>query len=71
MTIDEARAHIGHGVVYLKGTDRAEYGVITSVSSRHVFVRYNRDDIPVVLVPSLATDPADLTLLAGEVLGDE
>ena len=33
MTLDEARAHIGHGVVYLKGTDRAEYGVITSLTT--------------------------------------
>jgi hypothetical protein len=65
VTIDQCRAHIGHGVAYLAGTDRAEYGVITSVSSRYAFVRYNRDDIPVVLAPSVATDPADLELLAG------
>ena len=39
MTIDEARGHIGHGVVYLAGTDRAEEGVITFVTERFAFVR--------------------------------
>ena len=58
MTIDEARGHIGHGVVYLAGTDRAEEGVITFVTERFAFVRCAGEEM------SLATDPADLTLLA-------
>jgi hypothetical protein len=64
MTIDEAREHIGEGVVYLACTDRAEDGVITSVSDRYVFVRYVfvRYD----LGTSKATRPEDLTLLAAK-----
>lgn len=58
MTIEEARGHIGDGVVYLSGSGRAEDGVITSVSDRFAFVRYAGDQ------HSKATDPADLDLLA-------
>lgn len=58
MTLDEARQHIGDGVVYqpLMGF-AAEQGVITSVSAHWVFVRYG-------LSGSKATDPDLLTLLA-------
>ena len=67
MTLDEACAHVGHGVVYYPrgcGPDCAEDGTITSVNDRFVFVRYR------VLGAGVATDPADLTLLAGKVPGD-
>ena len=63
MTIDEARAHIGDGVIYRPrggSTDSTEEGTITSVSDRFAFVRYGRSRT------SAATDPADLTLLARE-----
>jgi hypothetical protein len=58
MTIDEARGHIGDGVVYRSGTPRAEEGVITSVNARFAFVRYGSQ------TTTAATDPADLDLLA-------
>jgi hypothetical protein len=61
MTLDEARAHIGDGVVYraLDETGwKREDGVITSVNDRYVFARYGSDQ------HSKATDPAALTLLA-------
>jgi hypothetical protein len=58
MTLDEAREHIGHGVLYQpSGGFAAEQGVITSVNNRWVFVRYGIDG-------SRATDPALLSLLA-------
>ena len=59
MTIDAARGHIGHRVVRLKGTDQAEEGVISFTGGRSAFVRYDGEEA------STATDPADLTLLAG------
>jgi hypothetical protein len=41
MTLDECRAHIGHGVVYRPpDCGGPEDGVITSVGDRYVFVRY-------------------------------
>ena len=65
MTIDEARAHIGDGVIFHpRDTIWVEEGTITSVNDRWVFVRYGRSRT------SAATDPADLTLLAGEVATD-
>jgi hypothetical protein len=67
MTLDEARAHIGDGVIYHScgcEADRDEEGVITSVNDRFVFVCYG------VQGGGVATDPADLTLLAGKVPGD-
>ena len=72
MTIDEARAHIGHGVVYRPRSERrpwadppGEQGVIASVGHVWVFVTFG--------VPGStpqATNPADLALLAGKVAGD-
>ena len=61
MTLDEARNHIGNGVIYVpsgSSADAAEEGTITSVGERWVFVRYGSSRT------SAATDPADLTLLA-------
>lgn len=62
MTLDEARANIGNGVVYRRDgwcdCHETEDGTITSVSSRWVFVRYGYG------TTSKATDPADLELLA-------
>ena len=57
MTLDEARAHIGDGVVYRPPHGVVEDGVITSVGDRFVFARYGTD------THSKATDPAFLTLL--------
>ena len=72
MTIDEARAHIGHGVVYRPRSERrpwadppGEQGVIASVGHVWVFVTFGMAGS----TPA-ATDPADLTLLAGRVPGD-
>ena len=72
MTLGEARAHVGHGVVY---RPRSEYrpwadppgerGVIASVGHVWVFVTFGMAGS----TPA-ATDPADLTLLAGRVPGD-
>ena len=67
MTLGEARAHVGHGVVYRPYgycDCAAEDGTITSVNGRWVFVRYGHG------TTSKATDPADLTLLAGKVATD-
>ena len=62
MTIDEARSHIGHGVIYRPREHRPwagppEQGVITDVGRVWVFVRYE------VTEASQATSPADLELL--------
>ena len=67
MTITEARAHIGGGVVYKSGTDAAEEGVITQVGHVWVFVRYGEDDCRQVTGSARAwpTRPEDLTLLPG------
>lgn len=58
MTIDQARAAIGRRVIYRPGYAEAppEYGVITSVNTKYVFVRYGS------AVQSAATDPTDLEL---------
>jgi hypothetical protein len=58
MTLDEARQHIGAGVVHDPGHGPKEDGVISSVGERYVFVRYKGDFF------GKATDPARLTLLA-------
>jgi hypothetical protein len=57
MTLNEARAHIGDGVVYRTAYGRTEDGVITSVSDRFVFVRYEGR------WQSESTEPASLSLL--------
>ena len=59
MTRDEAAAHIGSKVIYQPHGGPVEEGVITSVGSRYVFVRYGSD------VGSKATSADALTLLAG------
>ena len=58
MTLDQARQHIGDGVVYSPDHGPAEDGTITGTSDRYVFVRYAGDS------HSKATAPEDLTLLA-------
>ena len=61
MTLDEARANIGHAVIYhpyAPELDPVEEGAITSVNDRFVFVRYGSDK------GSKATSPELLTLLA-------
>jgi len=63
VTLDEAREHIGHGVIYrpyIGGLARAEEGTITSVNDSYVFVRYGTRRT------SAATSPEDLTLLAAK-----
>ena len=40
MTIDEARAHVGDGVLYHPRCGHTEEGVITRVSGTWVFVKY-------------------------------
>lgn len=58
MTLDEARAHIGAGVVYHSGHGRPEDGEIVRVSDLYVFVLFVGDRT------SKATPPGALTLLA-------
>jgi hypothetical protein len=58
MRLDEARNHIGDGVVYRPAHGDAEEGTITSVNDRFVFVRYGSRRT------SAATEPGALTLLA-------
>lgn len=60
MTLDEARHHIGDDVVYTTGYAPPEEGVITSVSTSLVFVRYKGDP------HAKGTNPADLTLLTSK-----
>jgi len=43
MTLDEARNKIGSKVVYRTAYGRTEEGVITSVNTSYVFVRYGSD----------------------------
>lgn len=54
MTLDEARAHIGAGVVYHSGHGRPEDGEIVRVSDLYVFVLFVGDRTP------KATRPEDL-----------
>lgn len=60
MTIEEAKRNIGNSVTYTPfegcGENQKEYGVITSVNERFVFVRYGND------VNSKATRAEDLKL---------
>jgi hypothetical protein len=55
MTLDEARDHIGHGVLYLPDGGPVEDGVIASVTSSTVFVRFSGDH------HAKSCRPADLT----------
>lgn len=62
MTLDEAREHVGHKVVYraphVRRSEAGEEGVVTSVNDHYVFVRYSSK------AGSQATYPAQLTLMA-------
>lgn len=62
MTLDEAREHIGDGVIYQPVGYPTEGGVITGVSDCFVFVRYRGDG------HSKATAAEMLTLLARPAL---
>ena len=57
MTLDEACAHIGAGVVYNPGHGRPEDGEIVRVSDLYVFVVFAGDRTP------KATPPGALTLI--------
>ena len=57
MTLDEARARIGAGVVYNPGHGAREDGEIVRVSDLYVFVLFDGDRAP------KATPPGALTLL--------
>ena len=57
MTLDEARAHIGAGVVYHPVHGRPEDGEIVRVSDLYVFVVFAGDRTP------KATPPGALTLI--------
>jgi len=59
MTLEEAREHIGAGVIYQPHPEvRPEDGEIVSVNEHYVFVRYTGDR------GAKATDPRNLQLLA-------
>ena len=57
MTLNEARAHIGAGVVYNPGHGGPEDGEIVRVSDLYVFVLFVGDRTP------KATPPGALTLI--------
>ena len=59
ITIEQARANIGRGVIYRRPYCEAEQGTITGVSETTVFVRYLRDMHP------KGTYPSDLEWLSG------
>ena len=65
MTIDEARAHVGDGVLYRPRCGHTEEGVITRVRGTWVFVKYESSP-----AAAQATDAADLELLAGKAPTD-
>lgn len=60
MTIQQAKENIGHRVTYKSfegcSNDQIEFGVITSVNEKYVFVRYGSE------IHSKATGPDQLTL---------
>ena len=59
ITIEQARANIGRGVIYRRPYCEAEQGTITGVSETIVFVRYLGD------MDSKGTCPEDLEWLSG------
>ena len=59
ITIEEARANIGRGVIYRHPYCEAEQGTITGVSETTVFVHYLGDMHP------KGTQPGDLEWLSG------
>ena len=59
ITIEQARANIGRGVIYRHPYCEAEQGTITGVSETTVFVRYLGD------MHSKGTYPSDLEWLSG------
>jgi hypothetical protein len=67
MTLDEAREHVGAGVVYTPFFGPKEDGVITGVSRTSVFVRYARQHPG---SNGQATAPEDLELLRPRTRGE-
>ena len=59
ITIEQASANIGRGVIYRRPYCEAEQGIITGVSETTVFVRYLGD------MHSKGTQPGDLEWLSG------
>lgn len=57
ITLEQAKQNIGNKVIYLKGTDRQEEGIISSVNENYVFVRYGGN------CTAQATKPKDLVFL--------
>ena len=58
MTLDLAKGSLGHAVVWRPGTSDAKNGTITFTGGESAFVLFAGDHF------SVATNPADLTLLA-------
>lgn len=58
LTLDLAKGSIGSGVVWRPGTSEAREGTITFTGGESAFVLFAGDHF------SVATDPADLELLA-------
>lgn len=55
MKLSEARQLVGREVVYTeKHTNKKEFGIVTSVNDKYVFVKYSNDTI------AKATRPQDL-----------
>ena len=64
ITIEQARANIGRGVIYRRPYCGVEQGTITGVSETTVFVRYLGD------MHSKGTYPSDLEWLSGGEVDD-
>ena len=60
MTLEEARSHIGHSVLYSAAGAEAEDAVIANVTRSYVFVRCRRDDRFTSARPGDLTMPAKL-----------
>ncbi len=75
MTLAEAKAYVGKRVIYRVGTSEEEEGVIESVNSSYVFVRYGSDKrtqatLPRFLsVPQLCEMPLPITSGRTQQLG--
>ena len=65
MTLDLAKGSLGRGVVWRSGTSEERTGIITFTGGESAFVQFAGDHF------SKATNPADLTLIAAKVPGDE
>jgi hypothetical protein len=68
MTLDEARSHIGSGVLYCTVADEAQHAVIARVLGSWVFVRCSSDNRTKLAAPEDLTLLADRGTEAGESL---